>query len=111
MTLNEDDREGSSFSFPRVADSIETSPSFFAGLLLASRLLILLSGKDWNETFRIACSCSLFFAFFARRSVVIVSGEGPKIGVRVFFYEVRDKYKVLTSHATMPAAATWLTRP
>lgn len=81
MTLNED--EGSGFSFPKVADSVGTSPSLFAELLLTSRLLVLVSGKDWNETFRLACSCSLYFAFFARRSVIIDLGKGPEIGVRV----------------------------
>jgi hypothetical protein len=44
MILNEDDSEGSSFSFPNVADSVETSPSFLAELLLTSSRL--LSGKD-----------------------------------------------------------------
>lgn len=79
MTLNEDD----SSSFSLVADSVETLLSPFAELLLTSRLLVLVSGKDWNETFRLVCSCSLYFAFFARRSVIIDLGEGPKIGVRV----------------------------
>lgn len=81
MTLNEDD--GSSFSFPEVADCVETLLSLLAELLLTSRLLVMVSGKDWNETFRLACSCSLYFAFFARRSVIIDLGEGPEIGVKV----------------------------
>ena len=42
MTLNEDGCEVSSFSFPNF---VETWLSFFAELLLISRLLALVSGK------------------------------------------------------------------